>query len=333
MMLARHAESLFWAGRQIERAEDTARMLDVTYHGLLEAMPWEAERSWKDLLKVLWLDRPVRRARAGRCGPRRCRSSSCSTPTTPGAIVSAVAGARENARAARELISSELWEAINSFHLELRSRNLRADVEARPHELYEFVKRSCQTISGRGGGDDAARRRLAVPPARLDARAGRDDLPPPRRPLQPAGDRRRHRRVPPLAADPQVGVGLRGVPPPLPGVDGPGRRGRVPAPVAHVPALGALLPAGGRERPRPARGRQRHPGPARSGSSAAPAPTSSSSTPTSCSRATCTCSSTRCSAACARSPRRWPSSTSAAPRSTTSTRSTPTAPRRRWARP
>ena len=58
MMLARHAESLFWAGRQIERAEDTARMLDVTYHGLLEAMPWEAERSWNDLLKVLWLDRP-----------------------------------------------------------------------------------------------------------------------------------------------------------------------------------------------------------------------------------------------------------------------------------
>ena len=58
MMLARHAESLFWAGRQIERAEDTARMLDVTYHGLLEAMPWEAERSWRDLLKVLWLDRP-----------------------------------------------------------------------------------------------------------------------------------------------------------------------------------------------------------------------------------------------------------------------------------
>ncbi|MGK2948483.1 MAG: alpha-E domain-containing protein, partial [Acidimicrobiales bacterium] len=57
-MLARHAESLFWAGRQIERAEDTARMLVVTYHGLLEAMPWEAERSWRDLLKVLWLERP-----------------------------------------------------------------------------------------------------------------------------------------------------------------------------------------------------------------------------------------------------------------------------------
>ena len=35
-MLARDAESLFWTGRYLERAEDTARLLDVTYHGLLE---------------------------------------------------------------------------------------------------------------------------------------------------------------------------------------------------------------------------------------------------------------------------------------------------------
>ena len=97
MMLARHAESLFWAGRQIERAEDTARMLDVTYHGLLEAMPWEAERSWKDLLKVLWLDRPFAELEQG------VRAATVSEflvfdPDNPGAIVSAVSSARENAR-------------------------------------------------------------------------------------------------------------------------------------------------------------------------------------------------------------------------------------------
>ena len=41
MMLARTAEYLFWAGRYLERAEDTARLLDVTYHRLLEATPGE----------------------------------------------------------------------------------------------------------------------------------------------------------------------------------------------------------------------------------------------------------------------------------------------------
>ena len=47
-MLARHAESLFWTGRYLERAEDTARMLDVTYHGLLESPPNEARQAWLD---------------------------------------------------------------------------------------------------------------------------------------------------------------------------------------------------------------------------------------------------------------------------------------------
>jgi uncharacterized alpha-E superfamily protein len=149
-MLARHAESLFWAGRQIERAESTARMLDVTYHGLLEAMPWEAQRSWMDLLKVLWLDRPFAELDTA------VRASAVSEflvfdPENPGSIVSEVGLARENARAARELISSELWEAVNSFHLELRARNLRADVEGRPHELYGFIKRSAQMIAGVAG--------------------------------------------------------------------------------------------------------------------------------------------------------------------------------------
>ncbi|MET0728401.1 MAG: alpha-E domain-containing protein [Acidimicrobiales bacterium] len=146
-MLARHAESLFWAGRQIERVEDTARMLDVTYHGLLETMPWEADRAWRDLLKVLWLDRPFAEREQG------IRAATVSEflvldPENPGAMVACVGSARENARATRELISSELWEAINRFHLDLRSRNLRVEVEARPHELYDFVKRSCQAISG-----------------------------------------------------------------------------------------------------------------------------------------------------------------------------------------
>jgi uncharacterized alpha-E superfamily protein len=146
-MLARHAESLFWAGRYIERAEDTARMLDVTYHGLLEAMPWEAERAWMDLLTVLRsgeafsrLERPVRAATVS--------EFLVFDPDNPGAITSVVARARENARSARELVPTELWEAINGFHLELRARNLRAEVEVAPHDLYGFVKRECQGISG-----------------------------------------------------------------------------------------------------------------------------------------------------------------------------------------
>ena len=162
LMLARHAESLFWAGRQIERAEDTARMLDVTYHGLLEAMPWEAERSWKDLLKVLWLDRPFAELEQG------VRAATVSEflvfdPDNPGAIVSAVSAARENARAARELISSELWEAINT----LPPRAALAEPARRrggaPPRALRVREAELPDDLRRGRRDDAPRRRLAVP--------------------------------------------------------------------------------------------------------------------------------------------------------------------------
>jgi uncharacterized alpha-E superfamily protein len=113
-------------------------------------MPWEAERSWRDLLKVLWLDRPFAELE------RSVRAANVSEflvfdPHNRGSILSSVTQARENARAARELISTELWEALNTFHLELRARNLRRDVELQPHELYGFVKRSCQTVAGVAG--------------------------------------------------------------------------------------------------------------------------------------------------------------------------------------
>jgi uncharacterized alpha-E superfamily protein len=146
-MLARHAENLFWAGRYIERAEDTSRLLDVTYHGLLEASPVEAARAWSDLLAVLRLHGAF--AESGRAIDGVSVSEFLAIDdTNPGSIIAAVGQARENVRAVRELVTTELWEAINRFHLDMRSRNLRSDLEERPFELYALVKRRCQLVAG-----------------------------------------------------------------------------------------------------------------------------------------------------------------------------------------
>ncbi len=145
-MLARHAENLFWTGRYIERAEDTARLLDVTYHALLEATPFEARRTWRDLLAVLSLETAF--AESG----KELSASGVSEflvldDEQPGSILAAVTYARENIRSLREQVSSELWEAMNGFHLELRARDLRADLE-QPYTLYGLVKRRCQHLAG-----------------------------------------------------------------------------------------------------------------------------------------------------------------------------------------
>ncbi|MGH9137116.1 MAG: alpha-E domain-containing protein [Acidimicrobiales bacterium] len=146
-MLARHAESLFWTGRYVERAEDTARMLDVTYHGLLEAAPYEAERAWRDLLAVLRLE-SVFDARGWGVDAVSVSEFLVLDDDNPGSIIASVANARENVRTVRELIPTELWESINRFHLDLRARNLRADLEQQPYVLYGAVKRGCQSVAG-----------------------------------------------------------------------------------------------------------------------------------------------------------------------------------------
>jgi uncharacterized alpha-E superfamily protein len=144
-VLARLAENLFWAGRYVERAEDTARMVDVTYHTLLESPYGEVAQTWGQLLEVLHLT-PV--YGDGPVDPDRVVRFLVLDRDNPGSITSSIARARENARSVRELVSSELWEAINDLHLALGSRDLRRDLEEQPFELFGTVRRSCMTIYG-----------------------------------------------------------------------------------------------------------------------------------------------------------------------------------------
>lgn len=146
-MLSRHAESLFWTGRQMERAGDTARMLDVTYHALLESPHVEARRAWLDLLEVLTLDHAFRQQH-DHVSARTVSRFLVMDPSNSGAIVPTVGRARENARSVRELLSTELWEAINTFWLELQRRDLERDLDHQPYALYRLVKRRCQEVSG-----------------------------------------------------------------------------------------------------------------------------------------------------------------------------------------
>jgi uncharacterized alpha-E superfamily protein len=128
-MLARLAENLFWAGRYVERAEDTARMVDVTYHSLLESPSTEVATSWGQLLDVLQLrhlygDRPL--------DGGEVVHFLVLDREDPGSITSSIGAARENIRSVRELVSTELWEAVNDLHLALGRRDLRRDLAGQP---------------------------------------------------------------------------------------------------------------------------------------------------------------------------------------------------------
>lgn len=146
-MLARTAEYLFWSGRYLERAESTARLLDVTYHRLLEVTPAEEADAWSDVLVAVGLEDDY----AATGYPRTAAPVSeylVMAPGNRGSIVASVSQARDNARGVREHLAMELWEALNTLHLNLGARDLAYDLAMQPFELYGFVRSGIQGVIG-----------------------------------------------------------------------------------------------------------------------------------------------------------------------------------------
>jgi uncharacterized alpha-E superfamily protein len=141
-VLTRLAESLYWLGRYVERAEDTARLLDVHYHLLLED-PWVDEpAACRALLEVMGLESSV----AERADIDTITGLLAYDGTYGGSIVGSIAFAWHNARGAREVISSEMWECVNATHLSI-GMNARASV-AHPHRFFTWVKERAAILAG-----------------------------------------------------------------------------------------------------------------------------------------------------------------------------------------
>ena len=150
-MLARTAEYLFWTGRYLERAEDTARLLDVTYHRLLESTPGEEEEAWTDVLISVGLDDEFTESGRPLTATAVCEYLVCD-PANRGSIQGCIEQARSNARGVREHLAMEIWEQLNSLHLDLNNRNVSLDLQRQPHELYGFIRQGVQSVIGVADG-------------------------------------------------------------------------------------------------------------------------------------------------------------------------------------
>ncbi|HUL98591.1 MAG TPA: alpha-E domain-containing protein [Mycobacterium sp.] len=143
-MLARNAESLYWIGRYVERADDTARILDVTVHQLLEDSSVDPDHTSRVLLRVLGVTPPTT--------PLNVWSLTDLVAFTRGleggcSIVDSVSAARENARSAREVTSTELWECLNTTYNALPERE-RAAKRLGPHEFFSFIEGRAAMFAG-----------------------------------------------------------------------------------------------------------------------------------------------------------------------------------------
>jgi uncharacterized alpha-E superfamily protein len=143
-MLSRVAEALFWIGRYVERAEDTARLLDVHFHEVLEDPNIDETAACVVLLTVMGV--PYDTARRYRDN-RAVLELLGYDETAPNSIVGALAAARENARGVRPALSADIWECLNATHNSLPAR-VAAARDFGPAPFFSYVRERAAIFAG-----------------------------------------------------------------------------------------------------------------------------------------------------------------------------------------
>ncbi|MFE0462896.1 alpha-E domain-containing protein [Kitasatospora sp. NPDC058965] len=142
-MLSRIAESLFWLGRYVERADDTARILDAYLHRLLED-PWSDEdAACRSLHAILGVAVPAEQ----RCDMDAVLARLAFDAVSPGSIEGALLAARQNALTARDVVSTEMWETLNSTWHQLAEQRQVAR-RTGPHVYLGLVRRRAALFFG-----------------------------------------------------------------------------------------------------------------------------------------------------------------------------------------
>ena len=139
-MLSRTADHLFWMARYMERAENTARMLDVNYQtSLLPQSADRAELGWRGMLSISELT-PAFLAKYSEVNDRNVIDFMVRDEANPSSIGACLHRARENARAVRGALTTEVWETQNQTWLEFVRMVSGGRFLRDPGEFFEWVK-------------------------------------------------------------------------------------------------------------------------------------------------------------------------------------------------
>ena len=147
-MLSRTADHLFWMCRYIERAENTARMLHVNTQ--LALLPRDAavhRQSWQAMLRLFELEDDFA-ARYNDPEPQAVIHFMVRDADNPSSIYACLRACRENARAVRGSLTTELWETINLTWLTLLRDLDEGVLERNPEQFFEWIKRRAHLVRG-----------------------------------------------------------------------------------------------------------------------------------------------------------------------------------------
>jgi uncharacterized alpha-E superfamily protein len=142
-MLSRVADSLYWMSRYLERAEFTARLVDVELQLWLDQSPEVGAGRWRYVLEALrapGVDGPI--------DPAQLVNTLVFSRKNQSSIVSCVAAARENLRQVREQCSTRMWEQLNRLYLEVMDWQPDSGWVLRSHAFFQMVQEGAHLFQG-----------------------------------------------------------------------------------------------------------------------------------------------------------------------------------------
>lgn len=146
-MLSRVAENLYWMARYLERAENTARLINTTTQVLLD-LPRGATIGWDIITKVIGLDSSFSE-HYSEANEANIMRFLIQDDRNQSSIVSSIKSARENSRTFREILPKEFWERINGLYLYIREQApAAAQSRAQRYEVLNQITERGQSLAG-----------------------------------------------------------------------------------------------------------------------------------------------------------------------------------------
>lgn len=145
-MLSRVADAVYWLNRYIERAENVARFVEVNLNLLMDSPVGMAEQ-WNPLIEVTGDRALFQKLYGGEATADNVLNFLTFDTRSPNSIRSCVRAARENARSVRETISSEMWEQVNAFYLQVEEAS-QIETTRDCHSFYSDVKVASHHFAG-----------------------------------------------------------------------------------------------------------------------------------------------------------------------------------------
>jgi uncharacterized alpha-E superfamily protein len=143
-LLSRYADATFWMARQMERAEDLARILDVNESFSRDS---HSAQNWHSILRLYAAEERYF-ARQNDVSAEAVIDFLVLDHEHPGSIISTVHAARENARQLRPLISTEMWLQLNIFYGKLKTMPRESLTEHSLNRICTYIKEACQNHAG-----------------------------------------------------------------------------------------------------------------------------------------------------------------------------------------